>query len=101
MKDREEEPDHWVGHSQALGEVRVAVRLTNAVDEGLVRRAACWRRTRSGPTRRTRSSTPPPFARSSRRKLARLGLGARGQRMAEYADGRTKIVDFSAPATRP
>jgi len=41
MKDREEEPDHWVGHSQALGEVRVAVRLTNAVDEGLVRRAAC------------------------------------------------------------
>jgi len=45
-------------------------------------------------TAAVRTVIPPQVA-------ARLGLGARGQRMAEYADGRTKIVDFSAPATRP
>ena len=91
-----------MGRSQSgMGEVRVAVRLTNAVDEGMVRRGMrtpdqvrTYQADALVDTGAVRTVIPPQVA-------ARLGLGVRGQRMAEYADGRTKVGDFSAPAARP
>src|SRR5713226_6826912 len=66
-----------------MGEVRVAVKLTNAVartyeadalvDTGAVRRVVLAE------------------------VAIRLGLGVRGQRMAEYADGRTETVSVTEP----
>jgi clan AA aspartic protease len=80
-----------------LGEVRIVVRLTNAVDEALVRRgilAPEQVRTHevdalvdTGAVRMV-----VPF-----RVAARLGLGVRGQRVAEYADGRTEAVGVTEP----
>lgn len=78
-------------------EVRVRARLTNAVDEALVRRGML------GPehvrsyladalvdTGAVRTVLPSHVA-------ARLGLGARGQRVPEYADGRTEAVTLTEP----
>jgi clan AA aspartic protease len=59
-----------------MGEVRV--RLTNAVAEALVDTGA------------VRTVVPQPIA-------ERLGLGLRGQRMAQYADGRTESVSVTEP----
>jgi clan AA aspartic protease len=80
-----------------MGEVRVKARLTNAVDEALARRGAL------GPdqvrtyeadalidTGRVRVILPPQV-------VARLGLGVRGQRVAEYADGRKEAVGVTEP----
>jgi predicted aspartyl protease len=72
-----------------MGEVRVAVKLTNAVDEALVRRGMMtpeqvrtYEADALVDTGAVRMVVPPEVA-------TRLGLGVRGQRMAEYADGRT------------
>lgn len=79
------------------GEVRIVVRLTNAVDEALVRRgilAPEQIRTHEidalVDTGAVRMVVPPQVA-------ARLGLGVRGQRVAEYADGRTEAVGVTEP----
>jgi len=78
-----------------MGEVRVRVRLTNAVDEALVRRGSLTPaevRTYVADalvdTGAVRMVVPPQV-------VARLGLGVRGQRVAEYADGRTEPVDVT------
>jgi len=80
-----------------MGEVRVTARLTNAVDEALVRRGMLApNQVRSCDadalvdTGAVRVVVPPHIA-------ARLGLGLRGQRMAEYADGRTEAVSVTEP----
>jgi clan AA aspartic protease len=80
-----------------MGEVRVRVRLTNAVDEALARRGTLTLaevRTHETDalvdTGAVRMVLPPEVA-------ARLGLGIRGQRTAEYADGRTAAVDITEP----
>ena len=80
-----------------MGEVRVTARLTNAVDEALVRRgvlAPDQVRTCDVnalvDTRAVRVVVPPHIA-------LRLGLGLRGQQMAEYADGRTEAVSVTEP----
>jgi clan AA aspartic protease len=80
-----------------MGEVRVTARLTNAVDEALVRRGMLAPdQVRSCDvealvdTGAIRMVLPPHIA-------ARLGLGLRGQRMAEYADGRTEAVSVTEP----
>ena len=87
-----------MGRSQSgMGEVRVAVRLTNAVDEGMVRRGMLtpdqvrtYQADALVDTGAVRTVIPPQVA-------ARLGLGIRGQRMAEYADGRTEAVSVTEP----
>ena len=79
-----------------MGEVRVRVRLTNAVDEALARRGTLtpaevrtYEADALVDTGAVRMVLPPQVA-------ARLGLGIRGQRVAgEYADGRTAEVDIS------
>jgi predicted aspartyl protease len=87
-----------VGESlKAMGEVRVKARLTNAVDEDLVRRGALAPdqvRTCEADalvdTGAVRTVVPAGIA-------ARLGLGIRGQQMAEYADGRKEAVSVTGP----
>ncbi|MGH7344759.1 MAG: retroviral-like aspartic protease family protein [Candidatus Rokuibacteriota bacterium] len=80
-----------------MGEVRIVVRLTNAVDEALVRRGSLApEQVRTHEiealvdTGAVRMVVPPQVA-------ARLGLGVRGQRVAEYADGRTEAVGVTEP----
>ncbi len=80
-----------------MGEVRVRARLTNAVDEDLVRRgmlAPDQVRTYEADalvdTGAVRTVVPSQVA-------VRLGLAARGQRIAECADGRTEAVSVTGP----
>ena len=80
-----------------MGEVRVTVRLTNAVDEALARRgvlSAAEVRTCQADalvdTGAVRTVVPSRIA-------THLGLGVRGQRVAEFADGRTEAVDVTEP----
>jgi len=78
-----------------MGEVRVAVKLTNAVDEALVRwgmmtpeQIRTYEADALVDTGAVRMVVPPEVG-------IRLGLGVRGQRMAEYADGRTETVSVT------
>jgi clan AA aspartic protease len=80
-----------------MGEVRVKARLTNAVDEALVRRGVLrpeqvrtYEADALIDTGAVRVILPPQVA-------ARLGLGMRGQRVAEYADGRKEAVSVTEP----
>ena len=80
-----------------MGEVRIKARLTNAVDEALVRRGmlkpeqvrTCEAEALID-TGAVRMVLPPEV-------VSRLGLATRGQRMAEYADGRREAVSVTEP----
>ncbi len=81
----------------SMGEVRVKARLTNAVDEELVRRGLLKPeqvRTYDADalvdTGAVRTVLPPDV-------VARLGLATRGQQVAEYADGRKEAVNVTGP----
>lgn len=80
-----------------MGEVRVKAKLTNAVDEGLLRRGMLEpAQVRTCETEAlvdtgaVRTVLPPQV-------VTRLGLGIRGQRVAEYADGRKEVVSVTEP----
>lgn len=80
-----------------MGEIRVKVRLTNAMDEALHRRgqlAAGQVRTYDADalvdTGAVRAAIPPHV-------LAALGAERRGERVAEYADGRKESVGVTEP----
>ncbi len=80
-----------------MSEVRVQVKLTNAVDEALVRRGQMtldqirvYEADALVDTGAVRSVIPVQV-------VQRLGLGIRGQRVAEYADGRKDTVDVTEP----
>ena len=80
-----------------IAEVRVRARLTNAGDETLIRRGmlnAEQIRTYEADalvdTGSVRMVLPPQI-------VSRLGLGIRGQRVAEYADGRKEAVGVTEP----
>lgn len=82
---------------QIMGEIRIKVRLTNAVDEALARRGQIKpEQVRSleldalVDTGSVRSVVPPQVAQD-------LGLQIRGQRVAEYADGRKEPVGVTEP----
>jgi clan AA aspartic protease len=73
-----------------MGEVRVKVTLTNAVDESLVqdkkrRKARSYEADALVDTGAVRSVVPQHV-------LKKLGVKIRGQKVAEYADGRKEIV---------
>ena len=82
-----------------MGEVRVRVRLENALDKALVRRGKLEPSqvqmyeadalVEAGAVR----CVLPPFV------AERLGLERVGQRVAEYADGRQEQVDLTEPFT--
>jgi len=80
-----------------MGEVRVKVKLTNAVDEALVRRhqlKSAQVRTYEADalvdTGAVRTIIPQAV-------LEKLGLAVRGETVAEYADGRKDTVGISEP----
>jgi len=80
-----------------VGEVRVRATLTNAFDEALVRRGLLrpeemrtFEADALVDTGAVRTILPPDV-------VARLGLQTRGQRRAEYADGRTAVVPVTEP----
>src|SRR3989442_14767281 len=80
-----------------MGEVRVTVKLTNAVDEALVRRGMLtpeqvrtYEADALVDTGAVRMGVPPQVA-------PRLGLGVRGQRGAEYADRRKEAGSVTQP----
>ena len=80
-----------------MGEVRVKAKLTNAVDEALVRRGLLKpEQVRSYDadalvdTGAVRTVLPP-------QAVSRLGLGVRGRLTVEYADGRKETVDVTEP----
>jgi clan AA aspartic protease len=80
-----------------VGEIRVRVRLTNAIDEALARRGKLGlERVRTYDaealvdTGAIRSVIPVHV-------LEKLGVAERGQRVAEYADGRKDSVGVTEP----
>ncbi len=80
-----------------MGEVRAKVRLVNAVDEALVRRqmlkpeeVRTYVADALVDTGAVRSVLPPHV-------VEQLGLALRGQRVAEYADGRKEAVGVTEP----
>jgi clan AA aspartic protease len=81
----------------SVGEVRVNVKLTNAVDEELARQG------RLSPDQvRTLETealvdTGAAWTVLPRSVVTRLGLGSRGRRVATYADGRRDPVEFTGP----
>lgn len=80
-----------------MGEVRVRARLTNALDEELVRQGQL-----TGDRVRTYEADAVVDTGAVRTVLPvhvvqQLGLTIRGQRVAEYADGRQDVVDVTGP----
>ena len=80
-----------------MGEVRAKTKLTNAVDEAMLRRGQIpgdqlrvYETDALVDTSAVRSVVPVHVAQ-------RLGLGTRGQRVAEYADGRKEAVPVTEP----
>jgi clan AA aspartic protease len=82
---------------QAMGEVRTAAELTNAIDEGLERRGQIsreqvrtYRADALVDTGAVRTVLPAHVA-------EQLGLAIVGERVAEYADGRLDVVGLTEP----
>ena len=82
-----------------MGAVRVQVRLTNAIDQALVRRGLlqpehvrAYAADALVDTGAVRCVLPPHV-------VQRLGLEIIGQRVAEYADGRLEAVGLTEPFT--
>lgn len=80
-----------------MGEVRVKARLTNAVDEALVRRGVLkpdqvrsYEANALVDTWAVRTVVPAHV-------VSRLGLEMRGHRVARYADGRREVVPITGP----
>jgi clan AA aspartic protease len=80
-----------------MGEVRAQTMLTNAIDEALVRRGQLapeqirsYEADALVDTGAVRSVLPAHV-------VEQLGLAIRGQRMAEYADGRKEAVGVTGP----
>lgn len=86
-----------IGHGKNMGEIREKVKLTNALDEMLARRgkiAASEVRVYEADalvdTGAVRCVIPAHV-------LEKLGLNIRGNRVAEYADGRKETVGVTEP----
>jgi clan AA aspartic protease len=80
-----------------MGEIRVDVQLTNAIDEGNARRGSISqddvRRCHADAmvdTGAVRAAIPASV-------IEQLGIQVRGERVAEYADGRTEVVGVTEP----
>ena len=82
-----------------MGDVRVRVKLTNAVDQALVRRGLIQPGT--GPHLRSRrlGGYRSGALCVTTHVVQRLGLEMVGQRVAEYADGRLEAVGLTEPFT--
>lgn len=83
--------------SETMGEVRTAVTLTNAIDEALARRGQIT----PEQVRTYRADAPVDTGAVNTvlpvHVVQRLGLGIRGRRVVESADGRNETVDLTDP----
>src|ERR1700694_2033890 len=83
----------------AMGEIRVKVLLTNSVDEALNRR----KKLKKAAVRRYEADAmvDPGAVRSviPAHVMQALGVMSRGDRVAEYADGRKETVAITEPIT--
>lgn len=83
--------------SESMGEVRVQVKLTNAIDEALVSRGRLF------PTQLRMYETQALIDSGAVRTVLpmpivqQLGLRIRGQQVAKYADGREEAVGLTEP----
>ena len=80
-----------------MGEVRTKIKIINALDEMMARRGQLsssqvrvYEADASVDTGSVRSVLPPQV-------VQQLGLAVRGQRVAEYADGRKEMVGVTEP----
>jgi len=80
-----------------MGEVRVKVKLTNAMDEGLARRGQIKKEEIRSYEADALVDTGAVSSVVPQNVMKKLGLLSRGQRVAEYADGRKDIVDITEP----
>ncbi|MEI2582408.1 retroviral-like aspartic protease family protein [Scytonema sp. PRP1] len=83
--------------TQDMGEVRVQVKLTNAVDEALVNRGLL--NPNQLRVHETQGLVDTGAVRTVllREILEKLGLRIRGQQMAKYADGRQEAIGLTEP----
>src|SRR5947209_9668248 len=79
-----------------MGEVRVRIKLTNAIDEALVRRGQLARDAMRSYEADALIDTGAVSSVLPVHVVQQLGLLIRGQRVAEYADGRQE-VDVTEP----
>jgi predicted aspartyl protease len=98
MGRRLHDRSHSEGRSgSGMGDVRVQVRLTNAFDEALVRQGLLKPEQARSYVGDALVDTGAVLTVLPAQVAARLGLGVRGQRVAEYADGRKETVDLTEP----
>jgi clan AA aspartic protease len=80
-----------------MGEVRVKVKLTNAIDEALERRGQIKKNEIRVYEADALVDTGAVSSVIPAQVMKQLGVQARLQRVAEYADGRKEIVDVTEP----
>ncbi|HEX8846897.1 MAG TPA: hypothetical protein VF791_19805 [Pyrinomonadaceae bacterium] len=78
-----------------MGEVRVRTKITNAIDEALVRRGQLGQDAVRSYEADALIDTVAVSSVLPVHVVQRLGLLIRGQRVAEYADGRQEVVDVT------
>jgi clan AA aspartic protease len=82
-----------------MGEVRVKVKLTNALDRALAKRGKIDENEIRSYEADALVDTGAVSSVVPANVMQQLGLLADGQRVAEYADGRNDVVDLTEPIT--
>jgi len=82
-----------------MGEVRVKVKLTNALDRALARRGKIKQEEIRSYEANALIDTGAFPSVIPQNVMEQLGLESDGQRLAEYADGRKDIVELTEPIT--
>jgi clan AA aspartic protease len=80
-----------------MGEVRVKVKLTNALDRALARRGQIKQEDIRTYEADALVDTGAVSSVVPQHVMEQLGLEVDGKRVAEYADGRTDVVDLTEP----
>jgi clan AA aspartic protease len=82
-----------------MGEVRVKVKLTNALDEAMARRGKLDIKEIRSYEADALIDTGAVSSVVPKNVMTQLGVLSIGSRVAEYADGRTETVDLTEPIT--
>lgn len=82
-----------------MGEVRVKVKLTNALDRALARRGQIDEKDIRSYEADALIDTGAVSSVIPANVMEQLGLQSDGQRVAEYADGRNDVVELTEPIT--
>ena len=82
-----------------MGEVRVKVTLTNALDRALARRGKIAEKDIRSYEANALIDTGAVSSVVPSNVMQQLGLQSDGQRVAEYADGRNDVVELTEPIT--